>query len=433
MSKQKAFLKLGLCLIAGSLQSVQASLNFGHKTSAINLESSSRLVVSDSGMFVDEGTIKKNTGASIEGAIIDFEDGIYATSISEVGLTGRLDGVGTFGMLLEGDGDRFNAEPGQVVDRVLVSGNNNRIEGQPVFTQQNGITLQDVATTVTIAINNTLTQNILLNDGTIILENELALADDVTISTGHVDLNNQRLNMGATSTTWSSSILWTNASDITMNGEVDLTGTWVFQGDANLNGNGNTLNLEAGLIRVTPGSTLTIHNVHIEGLKTNNLRCESDLSSLVIEGSEICLSNNYSFTSGSIEFAQDVLISGTNTFSYESSQASTIRSCSELHIENATFQYAPITDNRDLIAFEDETSTFFVDGCTLVTTVTGMRFTRGTLLVDDKNMMVNNGAVSVSEGFAFGDGNAANDIHIQIKPAGSLNLVSGSLDYQNID
>lgn len=421
----------GVAVIVSFATSAYAGLEFGHQTSAFTFEANTKFVVLSPTLIIDEGTIKKNTGASIEGSIIDFDDGVYATSISEVGLTGRLDGVGTFGMLLEGNGDRFNAEPGQVVDRVLVSGDNNRIEGQPVFTLQDGITLQDAATTVTIAINNVLGQNIVLNDGTLVLENELGLGDDVTISSGRVKLNGNRLNLGATTTSWTSSILWDNASDITMNGEVDLAGTWVFQGNANLNGNGNTLNLDAGLIRVTPGSTLTIHDVVIEGLKTNNLRCEGITSSLVIEGSDLYLSHNYSFTSGSIAFAQDVRISGTNIFSYESSQTSTILSNAQLRVKNATFQYAPITDNRDLIAFEDQTSIFFLDGCSLVTTITGMRFTKGMLLVDQKNGLTNNSAVSVSQGFAFGDGTPANDIYIKIKPAGSLDLLSGIISYQN--
>jgi hypothetical protein len=79
----------------------------------------------------------------------------------------------------------------------------------------------------------------------------------------------------------------------------------------------------------------------------------------------------------------------------------------------------------------DQSSRLFIDGCTLSSTTTGMRLTRGTLIADHKNFLDNAGATSISEGFAFGDGNPDHDLSIEVKPGGSLNLIAGQWDYQN--
>ena len=98
-----------------------------------------------------------------------------------------------------------------------------------------------------------------------------------------------------------------------------------------------------------------------------------------------------------------------------------------------TFRYAPAIANRDLIHLVDKNATLMLDGCSLDSTITGMRLTCGTILVDQKNYLSNAGATSLSQGFGFGNGNPNDDVDIQIMPGGSLTVVSGMLDYQNVN
>jgi hypothetical protein len=106
---------------------------------------------------------------------------------------------------------------------------------------------------------------------------------------------------------------------------------------------------------------------------------------------------------------------------------------SSLSLNGIEFVYQPPTDNRDLVSLTDRSSKLFIDGCSLSSSTTGMRLTRGTLVVDYINNIFNSGATSLSEGICFGDGNADNDLNIQIKPGGSLSLINGMIDYANVN
>ena len=88
----------------------------------------------------------------------------------------------------------------------------------------------------------------------------------------------------------------------------------------------------------------------------------------------------------------------------------------------------------------DRTSKIYLNGCSLYSTPTGLQLTKGTLIVDHKNYLYNqdgeiNGsgpaATSVSQAITFGDGNADNDLNIEIMPGGNIELMSGRLLYQN--
>ena len=124
---------------------------------------------------------------------------------------------------------------------------------------------------------------------------------------------------------------------------------------------------------------------------------------------------------------------GTNTFTYASDMVSTVSGCSSLMLDGMSFSYAPPVNNRDLFALQDQSSLLVLNGCTLSSTTTGMRLTSGQLIVNDNNTLINTGASATSEGFAFGNGIAADDLTIIVNPGASLNLLDGVLDYQNVN
>jgi hypothetical protein len=207
---------------------------------------------------------------------------------------------------------------------------------------------------------------------------------------------------------------------------------WVFAGDSILNGCGNGLEIGEQSIQVDSSSNLTIENVIIEDLANNNISCASD-SEIIFDNDTLQLSSDYHFASGSLIFQDEVIITGTNTFSYETNKTSTIDSASSLMLDSGvTFNYAPSIANRDLIAMQDITSQLYLNGCTLISTTTGLRLTVGTLTVDGENVVFNNTA-SLSQATCFGNGISDDDLNIDIKPGGSINIASGILDYQNVN
>ena len=158
-----------------------------------------------------------------------------------------------------------------------------------------------------------------------------------------------------------------------------------------------------------PG-TLTIHDICLTNIKDNNIRVIGNTGCIHLKDSALCLSRNFSYTTGGLRFEKDVIITGTNTFNYETASSSTIQSKSTLFLDkNLCFNYAPIVANRDLIEMSNQTASLFMYGCTLKSSTTGLRLTNGTLCVDHKNLLFNDEATSVSQAFCLGNGVANND------------------------
>ena len=140
------------------------------------------------------------------------------------------------------------------------------------------------------------------------------------------------------------------------------------------------------------------------------------------------------WTNASQVAVEENIITGTTAFIYTSTGYSMVNGNAMLVLDKGlTFSYAPASADRDLIALQNDTSKIFFDGCSVVSSLTGMRLTRGVLCVSHNNFLHNTGAVSASQGFAFGNGSSALDLDIQIMPGASLEVVSGLLDYANVD
>lgn len=215
---------------------------------------------------------------------------------------------------------------------------------------------------------------------------------------------------------------------VQLNDEQTVSRPWIFDGDTAINGFGNTLNLGFQNIQIMQGGNLTIQNSSIQGLFENNLRCVGN-ASITLKDSNLHTDRDYSFTSGSFEIAGDVVLSGTSTFNYLTNRQSIIDSSSAfILIGGIRFNYAPITDNRDLIAMQDATSNLYLRGCEINSSTTGMRLTKGTLFVEDKNFFLNTGATSLSEGICFGNGTFEDNLSLSILPGASIEVVDGILD-----
>jgi len=209
---------------------------------------------------------------------------------------------------------------------------------------------------------------------------------------------------------------------------------WICQGMVEVNGHDNRLTVNPyGEMVVLPGGLLKLQNVYLDGVQDNNLRCCDRFATMKLSQSNLELSDVFTFTSGALIIDQEVSINGVGAFNYESNTTSTINATSRLKLTNIEFRYAPSVARKTLLAFTDQTSELFLNGCTLATTTTGLQLFKGTLRVDNKNQLSNVGAQSLSQAVIFGDGVDGNDLILVFSPGGELRLADGIIDYKNVD
>lgn len=285
-------------ILIGSLFSYSfAGIDFGNDDSAIKVRSGATMTVS-LGLANVDGTIKKDAGAFITGEPIEFANGILESEGAEVLLTGQY--IGETGIVNLRGNESFDAEPGLIVETVDVRGPNNRLEGQPLFSSD--IVLNDPATELTVALQNKVNQNIVLNGGTLTLDDNLLFADDVRVTeSGTVIFNGNQLSLGGADLVWSGTILWDHATDMELNSDVSVVGQWIFLGDAHVIGNGNTLDLtNGGTIWIKHDTTVDFSDIKIKGLGTGSIIFETETSNMKISQIEIEMNKHYTVTQGGI-------------------------------------------------------------------------------------------------------------------------------------
>ncbi|MBS1987673.1 hypothetical protein JST56_01645 [Candidatus Dependentiae bacterium] len=267
--------------------------------------------------------------------------------------------------------------------------------------------------------------------------NQFRIQPGVTVTLENVvlrDFDDEAINLMQDPMLGTAQIIFGNCTKVELSECQDLTKTWTFVGETLLYGDGNVLNFANKNIHLLQPGHLTIQDLALTNLRGSNLDCVGPNAHLIFKGSTLHLSSDYIFSVGSMRFIEENIITGTSAFVYTSTGYSMVNGNATLVFDKGlTFSYAPASADRDLIALQNATSRLFFDGCSVVSSVAGMRLTRGTLCIDHNNFLYNNGAVSASEGFAFGNGNSDDDLNLQIMPGASLEVVTGFLDYANVD
>jgi len=205
---------------------------------------------------------------------------------------------------------------------------------------------------------------------------------------------------------------------LVFNSTVVPQGTWNFSKNCRIVGNEHVLDLkDVDQLVVRSNSKVYFENLDIINLQDSKIACLTDNASIVFKNCVLMLSNDYTFSRGSILFDLENVITGSTKFIYSTSMVSTIAANSVLCIDQGvTFNYLPSIASKNLLHFENEESKFFLNGSTLFTSHTGLMLTQGTLLIDN-SVSLSNEAVNFAQGYEISD-----NFDIKILSGAELNI-----------
>ena len=174
------------------------------------------------------------------------------------------------------------------------------------------------------------------------------------------------------------------------------------ESDTIIEGHGNSINISDNAeILVDDSVTLTLRNIVVNNSKNGvgnpAIKLTSNRSKLALDNTVLNMANDFYIDRGQIFVHNDVSFSGTNAFVYQSPMPSFITSKSTLNFDTGTtfsiapatftdcpYTIFPTTTTNYFIKMADQTSDLYLNGCSLYTTLTGIRLTKGSLFFDNK-------------------------------------------------
>jgi len=368
--------------------------------------------------------------------LVDYSNCTMNMPSSKFSITGAR--FNTYTSLLDGNDEIFISD-GVLPLYTLVKNSGNAIKGSGDIS--GAITLYNSNAQLTFNLTGQLSNYVTLNGGKIFLNRDLEFAHEKTfLGSGTIDLSSYNLKFGINNLNWADSIYWDgDAGSIELNSDVTLAGTWTFSGNCKIKGNNNILQLDSSAcIIVERGSTLSIENLNIYGLKNTNLKCLDDAGTIALENSRYILLDNYNFELGKLTINNLLQIRQISeeplTFAYKTNQQSVINPCGILYInEGIIFSYEPTSDTRNLIQLGASGSKIVIDRATLHSTSTGMQITKGILEINGACHVASD-ASCTAEGLICGDGiSVENDLKIKILASSNLEITSGYMVMKNLN
>ena len=320
-------------------------------SSSVKVSNSGTLTVNNP-ISTFDGTLIRMLNGTISGDTVTFERGIFEDADNQLLMKSIFNPLGT--LMLSGD-DFLCAQPSTVLQEVRVSGVNNKISGQPIFTSN--IVLADSNTTLTLAVQSAVNKSIDLNSGTLFLGDDLRFTDEQKINgPGVVDLNGYQLGFGGKDFSSSDNIELRNATDIELHSNLDFSGSFTFSSDTAFNGNGYILNLaDGGLITVADGVTVCFTDIVIKGLgdSAGKIIYASDSSSIKLSNVTVELVDDVTQSQGGI------LVNGPTTWVVKNFDW-TFDSSASLTVDGVTLWKDSAGENNiGEISFGIPTSIFF--------------------------------------------------------------------------
>jgi WD40 repeat protein len=241
----------------------------------------------------------------------------------------------------------------------------------------------------------------LRDTGTLILNNDLYLAHNVTLTNGG-NIKGKASYSGQANTIFMGGDL--TLASTTYARTLHITGDWSksgTSGDLIIDGCGHTLNIgDRAQIFVDQNVTLTLRNMTIrtgpKSLMVPAIRLASMGSKLALDNVMFDLGADIQFKQGQIFIHDEVAVTGTSAFIYQSPVPSYITSGATWSFETGTtFSVAPSTYtdqpytagyamSNNFIVLADASSALSLNGCSFKTTYTGTRFTKGMVLFDNR-------------------------------------------------
>lgn len=207
-----------------------------------------------------------------------------------------------------------------------------------------------------------------------------------------------------------------------------------FEGQNMINGQGFCLTLDDTCkFIVQSNSDLWFKNIKLEQVNGNKLDAVDTTSTYSFSRAIIALDGNTTFTAGKFDILDTTEIRGDGFgFGYQTDGVSTVSACGSLILDTGvTFSYEPSVDANNLFRLSQDAE-LILKSATVHASNAGLQLARGKLIVDGKSFLSNDGTIA-ADGFQFGDGlTAAHNLCVEILPAGSLELLSGVLTYDNV-
>ncbi|MBM3894306.1 hypothetical protein FJ366_01800 [Candidatus Dependentiae bacterium] len=355
------FLLFVWCILQGF--SCGAVISFAGKDSRLRIKNPNARLVLRSAIENFQGVleISDNALSQLQGLPIVFAEGTIEKNGVSAQWSGQFNTAAIGGQLVLSGASQMRAQPGMSFVGLVVSGQDNLIEGTPRFLDP--IVIQDQASELKFSIQNKLNHDVYLNGGRVVLEDTLSIGDDCMLcGDGIVDINSHTLQFPGKSSIWGGNLYFLSATDMTLNAALTLTGMWYFGPDnsvAVLQGNGNVLDLSlGGSLVVQAGVGLGITDVVIKGLSEIQgtiVMCDSN-STLSLSNTVLQLNGNYTFTQGNLYFygANSMIVTGTNKLTVAVGAIATI-DATTLEYDTLSFpDLKPITpaspDGAQLIA-----------------------------------------------------------------------------------
>jgi hypothetical protein len=293
---------------------VNSKIYFGGDNSEFNIYGASRLV-STNNVSVIKGTVNLSNPSNLSTGDLLLAGGFLNLAGTEVKMTGEF-GAGTGQVRLHGN-HSIQIEPGTLLGDVDVKGTGNKIEGAPVFSYDIDFYLSSlVSTDLTLALQSVLNKNVNLNGGSLLLKDDLHLANNVVIAgdsslgsdgviKSNIVFNGNKIVLGYLydENKWNTALNF-KSSNIECNGNISLgiSALWYFTGThCFVNGKGIKIDLSnGGKIKIGANTTLHLHDVYLKGISNNFISFESG-AKLILTSSMLDFSGSTEFTSGTTQ------------------------------------------------------------------------------------------------------------------------------------
>jgi hypothetical protein len=227
-----------------------------------------------------------------------------------------------------------------------------------------------------------------------------------------------------------------DGSTVRLSGSASLSYSLSFSGNSVFDGDGASMDLgtSGSLVVEGVGSSLTLENLVLGSVAGTNVRCLSPSSSISLKGVDYCMDAATTFSCGALNFINTVKFIGGRQFNYATGQTSTISANSALWLdENSIFYYVPpVATTRDLFAMTNTSSKLYVENATIKSSTAGMRFTKGTIIIEGFVDFDNSGARNYAQGFAFGNGTSSGDITMMLMREADANFRTGYVTFANV-